>query len=115
MPKKDILKYSLALLWFGIVIIQLIHTTIMYFDPLNKNYQAEILLGHALPLLFLSAPLGWLAIFCIGNILSWLGVSVMGIWDAVFMSITCGVTGYIQWFILLPWLWKKRGVIRVFH
>lgn len=103
MPKKQLL----ALLWFGVVVALSVRTVLLYLDQPDKSLQGEILLGHGLVMLVLAAPLGWPAVFIAGTLAGWFGISLTGAWDAVVVSIACGIAGYLQWFVLLPWLWRK--------
>ncbi|MFY8042909.1 MAG: hypothetical protein ACOVOD_08270 [Rhodoferax sp.] len=100
-------KQVLALLWFGVVAVLLIRTALLYVNQPDKSLQGEILLGHGLVMLALAAPLGWPAVFVAGTVAGWFGVAVAGVLDAALISLACGVAGYLQWFVLLPWLWRK--------
>lgn len=105
-------KGLLALLWLGAVVVLLIRTVLLYFDQPDKSLQGEILLGHGLVMLVLAAPLGWAAVFVAGTVAGWFGIGLTGVWDAVLVSMACGIAGYVQWFVLLPWLWHKWKVMR---
>ena len=100
-------KQLLALLWFSVVVALTARTVLLYLDQPDKSFQGEILLGHGLVMLVLAAPLGWPAVFVAATLAGWFGISVTGVWDAVGVSISCGIAGYVQWFVLLPWLWRK--------
>ncbi|OLP04529.1 putative membrane protein [Rhodoferax antarcticus ANT.BR] len=39
--------------------------------------------------------------------MGFIGFDVAGMADALLVSLTCAVAGYLQWFRLLPWLWRK--------
>ncbi len=101
------LRYGLISLWFSTILIQSIHVLISYTDPINQKIQDEILFGHGFVMLALSIPLGWVALFIVGAALSWFEITLTSVWDAVCVSIVCVSIGYLQWFVLLPWLWHK--------
>lgn len=67
----------------------------------------EILLRHELVMLLLTLPSGCGLIALVWLVLSPLGVEPNGMVEAVLVSFTCSVAGYWQWFVLVPWLWRK--------
>lgn len=67
----------------------------------------EILLRHGLLMLVLALPSGWIASALVSAIAGLVGLDVAGMADALLVSLTCAVVGYLQWFVLLPWLWRK--------
>lgn len=58
-------------------------------------------------MLVLTLPSGWGATALIGAIAGLVGLDLTGMTDALLVSLTCAVAGYLQWFVLLPWLWRK--------
>lgn len=78
-----------------------------YSGEADAVFRGEILIRHGLLMIVLSMPSGLLLLFVLGSLAGWLGISTTGIADAVLASIACGVAGYLQWFVLLPRLWRK--------
>jgi hypothetical protein len=100
-------KNLLVSVWFVIIGSLLLRVIFLYNSQVDKALQAEILLGHGLTMLVISAPIGWPAVFVTGTITGWFGITPSGVWDLVLASLACGIGGYAQWFMLVPWLWRR--------
>jgi hypothetical protein len=98
-------------LWFLLVGVILIWTIVAYSGEIDATYRREILLRHLLLMITLSTPIGWLLMFILGVLFywieNWFGLQTTEIVNAILVSVVCGIGGYIQWFVLLPWLWRK--------
>lgn len=104
MPITRMIPVGLWLLLVGVI---LIWTIAAYSGEVDAVFRAEILIRHGLLMITLSMPSGLLLMFVLGTLADWLGIPTTGITDAILASIACGVAGYGQWFVLLPWLWRK--------
>lgn len=95
------------ILWLVAVASIFVWTMVTYNAQAIPELKYEILLRHGLLMLVLALPSGWIASALVGAILGLVGVDVAGMADALLVSLTCAVAGYLQWFVLLPWLWSK--------
>lgn len=100
-------RIASAGLWFLLVGVILIWTIIAYSGEVDATFRGEILIRHGLLMIALSMPGGLLLMFVFGTLAGWLGIPTDGIADAILVSVACGVAGYLQWFVLFPWLWRK--------
>lgn len=100
-------RIAAAVLWIAVAATILIWTLAAYNGETSPVFRGEILIRHGLIMLALSMPSGFILLFILGMIMGWFGISITGIVDAVFASIACGVAGYVQWFVLMPWLWRR--------
>jgi len=98
---------AVFVLWILLIAATLIWTIGAYSGEADAAFRGEILLRHGLLMIALSAPCGLLLLFMLGTLAGWLGIPITGALDAVLASIACGVAGYLQWFVLMPWLWRK--------
>lgn len=96
----------LLVLWLSLVVLVLIWTMVSY-GSAPDQFKSEILLRHGIVMLALSVPLGWLLSALLGAILSLAGLELAGVGDAVAVSLACAAAGYLQWFMFVPWLWRK--------
>ena len=103
MARRRIVLLAWLLLNLGI----LAWTWASYGAQSDPQLKAEIVLRHGLLLLGLTLPSGWLLTALIGLLFHAIGQEPTGLGDALLMSVTCAVAGYLQWFIALPWLWRK--------
>ncbi len=64
-------------------------------------------------MIFLTFPIGYAVAMVVGVVMSVLPESSAAyhpFWDLVPMWIALTVAGYFQWFVAIPWLWRKlRG------
>lgn len=95
------------ILWLVVVASLFVWTMVSYSTQAVSELKNELLLRHGLLMLVLTLPSGWIATALVSAILRLVGVDVAGIADALLVSLTCAVAGYLQWFVLLPWLWRK--------
>lgn len=95
------------LLWLVAVASIFVWTMVSYNAQVVPELKYEILLRHGLLMLVLTLPSGWMATALIGVIAGLVGLDLAGMADALLVSLTCAVAGYVQWFVLLPWLWRK--------
>lgn len=102
------MKRPLLLLLWVVAVASIFAWTIDSYDaqsvPQLKN---EILLRHGLLMLVLTLPSGLVLSALVGSIVSLVGFELAGPADALLVSLTCAVAGYLQWFVLLPWLWRE--------
>ena len=96
----------LLVLWLSLVVLVLTWTMISY-GSAPDQLKNEILLRHGIVMLALSIPSGWLLSALLGAILSLVGLELAGVGDAVAVSLACAAAGYLQWFVFVPWLWRK--------
>ncbi len=95
------------ILWLVVVASVFVWTMVSYNAQTVPELKNEILLRHGILMLVLTLPSGSIATALISVIVGLLGLDLAGISDALFVSLTCAVAGYLQWFVLLPWLWRK--------
>lgn len=100
-------RHIFLLLW-GMLVLALFAWTVMsYGAQSDAQLKGELLLRHGLLMLALSLPAGWLLTGFIGALLHLVGLDLTGLADALLTSIACAVAGYVQWFVFVPWLWRK--------
>lgn len=95
------------ILWLVAVASIFVWTMVSYYAQVAPQLKYEILLRHGLLMLVLTLPSGWIVTALVGAIVSLVGLDLAGMADALLVSLTCAVAGYLQWFVLLPWLWRK--------
>lgn len=95
------------ILWLVAVASIFVWSMVSYNAEVVPELKYEILLRHGILMLVLSLPSGWISSFLVGAIVGFIGFDVAGMADALLVSLTCAVAGYLQWFRLLPWLWRK--------
>lgn len=100
-------RHIFLILWLAAVGSIFAWTQVSYHAQVDPQLKSEILLRHGILMLALTLPSGWLLTALIGAIVSFVGFELIGIADAFLVSLTCAVAGFLQWFILLPWLWRK--------
>lgn len=100
-------RTTAAGLWFLLVGVILIWSIAAYTSEVDAAFRGEILIRHGLLMIALSMPSGLLLMFIFGTLAGWLGIPTVGTGDAILASVACGIAGYLQWFVLLPWLWRK--------
>jgi hypothetical protein len=98
------------LLWLVAAVFIFAWTMVSYQAQGVPQLKDEILLRHGLVMLILTLPSGLIWTAAVGSIVSLIGFELVGMADAVLVSLTCVVAGYWQWFVLLPWLWRKWKV-----
>ena len=96
----------LPVLWFAIVLMVLIWTMVSH-GSAPDQFKNEVVFRHGIVMLAVSAPSGWLLSALLSGVLSLFGVELVGLADAFAVSLACGVAGYLQWFVLVPWLWRR--------
>lgn len=96
----------LLVLWFALVLVVLIWTMVSH-GSAPDQFKKEVLLRHGIVMLAVSAPSGWLLSALLSAVLSLFGIELVGLADAFAVSLACGVAGYLQWFVLVPWLWRR--------
>jgi hypothetical protein len=94
-------------LWLMLVIGVLAWTLVSYHAQSDLQLQSEIIVRHALLMLLLTLPCGWLLMALAAAALSLAGVEAAGVNDAVLVSLIGALAGYFQWFVLMPWLWRR--------
>lgn len=98
----------LMLLWTLGAVMALIASLIIYDGKPNSD--ADLVLGYAM--LALSFPLGFV-ISVAANLLGQIAYATAGyVFTTNYVSIIVTwfiffIAGYVQWFVLLPWLWRK--------
>lgn len=62
-------------------------------------------------MIFLTMPIGLPVTAAVGittsEVSKALGIAYQPFWDLVPMWIAVTLAGYLQWFVLLPWLWRR--------
>ena len=104
-----------ALAWLALVGLVFIWTLTSYQGLSDAHLKNEILIRHVLAMLLLTLPSGWLLSSIVGVVLSAVGFTATGLNYALMVTLTCGIAGYLQWFIFLPWLWRKWKARRSGH
>jgi hypothetical protein len=108
MQGKEVISQALKWSWVLAASLALL-TSLATFDG-QPNSDADLLLGYAM--LTLSFPLG-LVIAAALSLLGQLAFATTGhVFTTGYVSITAvwlafSIVGYTQWFVLLPWLWRK--------
>jgi hypothetical protein len=103
-------SYSIfKLLWIGVCVHILFSSLAVYLKPNVVPQQTE--LGFAVAMLTLSFPSSYAAGFLITPLYKCYGVAgessiasvirIVGLWVTMFMA------GYVQWFVVIPWIAKK--------
>ena len=85
-----------------------------YHTQIDSQLKGEILLRHGLIMFLLTLPSGLVLAALVTLIAGFIGVSPVGMADALLVSLACAIAGYWQWFVLVPWLlrkWKARGSV----
>lgn len=100
-------KTIFLILWLVVVASIFVWTMVSYNAQTVSELKDELLLRHGLLMLVLTLPSGWIAMALVSAIAGLVGLDLAGIADALLVSLTCAVAGYVQWFKLLPWLWSK--------
>lgn len=92
--------------WVAFVVGVFAWTWWSYVNAPVDTLAREVLFRHGLVMLTVSAPVG-LALAAAGHFsMRAMGVELVGLDDAVFMSVVCGVGGWLQWVVLFPWAVK---------
>lgn len=100
-------RHILLLLWLTLIVGILVWTLASYHAQSDLQLRSEILLRHGLLMLVLTLPCGWLLTALTGAALRLADIDAVGVSDAVLVSLIGAVAGYLQWFVLLPWLWRR--------
>lgn len=103
MKRKTILVFA----WLLGVAAIFAWTAVSYSAQKNPELKGELIFRHGLLMLFLTMPSGWIATSLIGAVISIFGLKLDGMDDALFVSLTCTTAGYLQWFVVLPWMYRK--------
>lgn len=80
---------------------------VSYHAQVDPQLKDEIFHRHGLMMFLLTLPSGLVLAALVSLIASLIGPNPIGITDAFLVSLTCAVAGYLQWLVLLPWLWRK--------
>jgi len=97
----------LVLAWLVLVGLVFIWTITSYQGLTDVQSKNEVLLRHGLLMLLLTLPSGWLLTALVSAVMSLIGLTAIGLSDALLVTLVCGIAGYLQWFVLLPWLWRR--------
>lgn len=100
-------RYILISLWLAINVSILAWTMTSYQAQDDPQLKYEILMRHAVLMLLITFPSGWLLVALVGLIAFLAGIDMLGEVDAFLVLLVCTATGYWQWFVLLPWLWRQ--------
>ena len=103
-------RYILILLWLAINVSIFAWTMTSYQAQDDPQLKYEILMRHSVLMLLITFPSGWLLVALVGVVALLAGIDLLGEVDAFLVSLVCAATGYWQWFVLLPWLWRKWKV-----
>lgn len=113
MQGKEMIHRALKWLWVLGSLLALVVSLAAYDGKPNSD--ADLLLGYAM--LTLSFPLG-LVLAAALSLLGQIAYATTGyVFTTSYASIAVTwlvffVAGYLQWFVLLPWLWRKWKVRR---
>ena len=105
-PTRGVM-FAFTLAWVAFVVGVYVWTSSSYTEAMRSGLANEVLLRHGLVMLLASAPMGYLVSLVVALALDLAGVRLEGITDAVVVSITCGVGGWLQWCVVLPWAVRK--------
>ena len=100
----------LILLWLAINVSIFAWTMTSYQAQDDPQLKYEILMRHSVLMLLITFPSGWLLVALVGVVALLAGIDLLGEVDAFLVSLVCATMGYWQWFVLLPWLWRKWKV-----
>jgi hypothetical protein len=101
-------KRSLYILaWLTLVGLVFIWTLMSYQGLSDAQLKNEVVLRHVLTMLFLTLPSGWLLSSVVSAVLHLFDLTATGLSYALLVTLTCGIAGYLQWFVLLPGLWRR--------
>lgn len=112
-PRHRILRIA-AIAWL------LVSTVLITVTLLRPEMQANdrAALSTLVPLYFLSLPLGHLGVMAVGKLKVALYVdsqAVLGIFAEGLILWAClAVLGYVQWFMILPWIARKTRQVTDF-
>ena len=98
---------AFTVVWVAFVVGVYVWTSSSYVEALSSGLANEVLLRHGLVMLLASAPMGFLVSLVVALVLDLAGVQLEGITDAVVVSITCGIGGWLQWCVVIPWVVRK--------
>ena len=96
-----------TLLWLAAVAAILAWTLSGLYAQADQQLKDEILLRHALVMMLLTLPSGWMLTALVSAIADAVNFQPAGATDAFMVSLLCAIAGYLQWFVLVPWLWRK--------
>ena len=108
MQGKEMIRRALKWLW-GLGAFLALLVSLVAYDG-KPNSDADLLLGYAM--LTLSFPLG-LVLAAASSLLGQIVYAATGhIFTTSYASLVVTwlvffIAGYLQWFVLLPWLWRK--------
>ena len=108
MQGKEMIRRALKWLWVLGAFLALLASLLAYDGKPNSD--ADLLLGYAM--LTLSFPLG-LVLAAALSLLGQIAYAITGyVFTTSYASIAVTwllffIAGYLQWFVLLPWLWRK--------
>lgn len=88
--------------WLFVVLSIFAWTADSYHSQKSATLQLEIILRHAIVMQVLCMPFGLILTIFLGTLLDLLGLHLTGLNDALFITLACGIGGYIQWFVVLP-------------
>lgn len=95
------------MLWLVAVVSIFTWTLTSYHAQVIPQLKNEILLRHALVMMLLTLPSGWGLTALVSAMVGVINLQLVGAADAFIVSLSCAIAGYLQWFVLLPWLWRK--------
>lgn len=94
-------------LWLVVNVLIFAWTIVGYHAQVDLQLKDEILLRHGLVMLLLTLPTGFALTALVSSIASLMSAQAVGVAGALLVSLICAIAGYWQWFVLLPWLWRK--------
>lgn len=108
MNMKNLLKIA----WLIACLAVLVWTFAACGHEVDATLRAECLLLAEIIMLLLTLPSGilwWLLLSGAGYALSLIGIEMGGVSATTEFVVWFGfvVVGYLQWFVLTPWLWRK--------
>ncbi len=102
------LKPIAVLLWFGLIAANFIYFSEQISKASDPTFRFEVELFHALVGWVLSFPLGAAVSFAaMGFLEGVLDIHPSPLYAGLYVALISGLTGYWQWFVLLPRAWKK--------
>ena len=103
MPKSNMYR-TLLVVWFALCSLVFVR----YLNVGDKD--AEHLIVFAIKMLVLTFPAGYIGnLFAAGidTSITTLGVELSKSQNVFLQWFFMTLAGYVQWFVLLPWLWRK--------
>lgn len=100
-----LMRSPFKIAWHACMFAVLAWLTVDYLDAESQQMQFELGLKYLIVLSLLSFPLGPLLLL---GVTRGLDVHLSGVNEGLMLWAVCFTGGYIQWFVLLPRVFRKR-------